>query len=145
MGSELTCRLIVNEMSKLLVEEKRGEAKTLDDESKQKFEAECLAYVVSSHLGLDVNSLSFSSLNHFQTKEDGLKELTESLSFLSKEVRTLIAHIDKKIEQFAQQDAPKNKFEERLAAAKNTSPAPKKADTSKTVDHPKVESPSLTR
>lgn len=145
LGSELTCRLIVNEMSKLLVEEKRGEAKTLDDESKQKFEAECLAYVVSSHLGLDVNSLSFSSLNHFQTKEDGLKELTESLSFLSKEVRTLIAHIDKKIEQFAQQDAPKNKFEERLAAAKNTSPAPKKADTSKTVDHPKVESPSLTR
>ncbi|HAP3762714.1 TPA: hypothetical protein IUU01_002943, partial [Enterococcus faecalis] len=44
LGSELTCRLIVNEMSKLLVEEKRGEAKTLDDESKQKFEAECLAY-----------------------------------------------------------------------------------------------------
>ncbi|WP_447382607.1 LPD1 domain-containing protein [Enterococcus faecalis] len=145
LGSELTCRLIVNEMSKLLVEEKRGEAKTLDDESKQKFEAECLAYVVSSHLGLDGNSISSSSLSYFQTKEDGVKELTESLSFLSKEVRTLIAHIDKKIEQFAQQDAPKNKFEERLAAAKNTSPAPKKADTSKTVDHPKVESPSLTR
>ncbi|MFB5294132.1 DUF3991 domain-containing protein [Enterococcus faecalis] len=145
LGSELTCRLIVNEMSKLLVEEKRGEAKTLDDESKQKFEAECLAYVVSSHLGLDGNSISSSSLSYFQTKEDGLKELTESLSFLSKEVRTLIAHIDKKIEQFAQQDTPKNKFEERLAAAKNTSPAPKKADTSKTVDHPKVESPSLTR
>ncbi|WP_338459487.1 LPD1 domain-containing protein (plasmid) [Enterococcus faecalis] len=145
LGSELTCRLIVNEMSKLLVEEKRGEAKTLDDESKQKFEAECLAYVVSSHLGLDGNSISSSSLSYFQTKEDGLKELTESLSFLSKEVRTLIAHIDKKIEQFAQQDAPKNKFEERLAVAKNTSPAPKKADTSKTVDYPKVESPSLTR
>ncbi|EKQ3716269.1 toprim domain-containing protein [Enterococcus faecalis] len=145
LGSELTCRLIVNEMSKLLVEEKRGEAKTLDDESKQKFEAECLAYVVSSHLGLDVNSLSFSSLNHFQSKENGIKELTESLSFISKEARTLIAHVDKKIEQFAQQDAPKNKFEERLAAAKNTSSAPKKADTSKTVDHPKVESPFLTR
>lgn len=145
LGSELTCRLIVNEMSKLLVEEKRGEAKTLDDKSKQKFEAECLAYVVSSHLGLDVNSLSFSSLNHFQSKENGIKELTESLSFISKEARTLIAHVDKKIEQFAQQDAPKNKFEERLAAAKNTSPAPKKVDTSKTVDHPKVESPSLTR
>ncbi|WP_164549974.1 LPD1 domain-containing protein [Enterococcus faecalis] len=145
LGSELTCRLIVNEMSKLLVEEKRGEAKTLDDESKQKFEAECLAYVVSSHLGLDGNSISSSSLSYFQTKEDGLKELTESLSFLSKEVRTLIEHIDKKIEQFAQQDAPKNKFEERLAVAKNTSPAPKKADTSKTVDYPKVESPSLTR
>ncbi|EGO5140786.1 toprim domain-containing protein [Enterococcus faecalis] len=145
LGSELTCRLIVNEMSKLLVEEKRGEAKTLDDESKQKFEAECLAYVVSSHLGLDVNSLSFSSLNHFQSKENGIKELTESLSFISKEARTLIVHVDKKIEQFAQQDAPKNKFEERLAAAKNTSPAPKKVDTSKTVDHPKVESPFLTR
>lgn len=145
LGSELTCRLIVNEMSKLLVEERRGEIRTIDDQTKQNFEAECLAYVVSTHLGLDANSLSSSSLNYFQTKENGLKELTESLSFISKEARTLIAHVDKKIEQFVQQDAPKNKFEERLAAVKNTDSTPKKADTSKTVDHPKVESPSLTR
>ena len=145
LGSELTCRLIVNEMSNLLVEEKRGESKTLDDESKQKFEAECLAYVVSSHLGLDVNSLSFSSLNHFQSKENGIKELTASLSFISKEARTLITHIDKKIEKAIHYDAPKNKFEERLAAARNTNSVPKKAETSKTVDDPKAESPSLTR
>ncbi|MDT2227834.1 LPD1 domain-containing protein [Enterococcus sp. C40] len=145
LGSELTCRLIVNEMSKLLVEEKRGQTKTLDDENKQKFESECLAYVVSTHLGLDANSLSFSSLNYFQMKENGLKELTESLSFISKEARTLISHIDKKIEKAIHYDAPKNKFEERLAAARNTNPAPKKAETGKTVDDPKVESPSLTR
>lgn len=145
LGSELTCRLIVNEMSKLLVEEKRGQTKTLDDENKQKFESECLAYVVSTHLGLDANSLSSSSLNYFQMKENGLKELTESLSFISKEARTLISHIDKKIEKAIHYDEPKNKFEERLAAARNTNPAPKKAETGKTVDDPKVESPSLTR
>lgn len=145
LGSELTCRLIVNEMSKLLVEEKRGQTKTLDDERKQKFEAECLAYVVSTHLGLDENSLSSSSLNYFQTKENGLKELTESLSFISKEARKLITHVDKKIEKAIHLDAPKNKFEERLAAARNTNSVPKKAETSKTVDDPKAESPSLTR
>ncbi len=145
LGSELTCRLIVNEMSKLLVEERRGEIRTIDDQTKQNFEAECLAYVVSTHLGLDENSLSSSSLNYFQTKEHGLKELTESLSFISKEARTLIAHIDKKIEKAIHHDAPKTKFEERLAEARNTIPTPKKAETSKTVDDPKVESPSLTR
>ncbi|QQR11215.1 DUF3991 domain-containing protein [Enterococcus faecalis] len=145
LGSELTCRLIVNEMSKLLVEERRGEIRTIDDQTKQNFEAECLTYVVSTHLGLDENSLSSSSLNYFQTKENGLKELTESLSFISKEARTLIAHIDKKIEKAIHQDAPQNKFEERLAEARNTIPTPKKAETSKTVDAPKVESPSLTR
>ena len=69
LGSELTCRLIVNEMSKLLVEERRGEIRTIDDQTKQNFEAECLTYVVSTHLGLDENSLSSSSLNYFQTKE----------------------------------------------------------------------------
>lgn len=145
LGSELTCRLIVNEMSKLLVEERRGEIRTIDDQTKQNFEAECLAYVVSTHLGLDENSLSSSSLNYFQTKENGLKELTESLSFISKEARKLITHVDKKIEKAIHLDAPKNRFEERLAAARNTSSVPKKAETSKTVDDPKAESPSLTR
>ena len=57
----------------------------------------------------------------------------------------MIAHIDKKIEKAIHQDAPKNKFEERLAAARNTNSVPKKAETSKTVDDPKAESPSLTR
>ncbi|PWI85446.1 hypothetical protein DKB98_05745 [Enterococcus faecalis] len=145
LGSQLTCRLIVNEMSKLLVEERRGEIRTIDDQTKQNFEAECLTYVVSTHLGLDENSLSSSSLNYFQTKENGLKELTESLSFISKEARTLIAHVDKKIEKAIHQDTPQNKFEERLAAARNTNSVPKKAETSKTVDAPKAESPSLTR
>lgn len=146
LGGELTCRTIVQELSKLLVDQKRPETNVAEDQVKVQFEAEGLAFVLGSYLGLETSDLPFIELKQYQTNENGLKELTESLAFITKQARGLIEKIDTQLEKSKQVYVPKNKFEERLAAVRSTVEAPQSTpQKQEQVDAPKVSSPSLNR
>ena len=146
LGGELTCRTIVQELSKILVDQTRPETNVAEEQVKHQFEAEGLAFVLSSYLGLETSDLPFIELKQYQTNENGLKELTESLAFITKQARELIDKIDTQLEKSKQVYVPKNKFEERLVAVNPSveiaQDTPKKQEQ---VDDPKVSSPSLSR
>lgn len=148
LGGELTCLTIVEELSKILVNQTRPETMIAEEQVKHQFEAEGLAFALSSYLGLDTSDgyFPFIELKQYQTTENGLKELTESLAFITKQARGLIEKIDTQLEKSKQVYVPKNKFEERLAAARPSVEAnqttPQKQEQ---VEAPKASSPSLNR
>ncbi|HBI2075871.1 TPA: DUF3991 domain-containing protein [Enterococcus faecalis] len=146
LGGELTCRTIVQELSKILVDQTRPATNVAEEQVKHQFEAEGLAFVLSSYLGLETADLPFMELKQYQVNENGLKELTESLAFITKQARGLIEKIDTQLEKSKQVYVPKNKFEERLAAARTSVEAPQPTlQKQEQVDDPKVSSPSLNR
>lgn len=148
LGGELTCLTIVQELSKVLVNQTRPETMIAEEQVKHQFEAEGLAFVLSSYLGLDTSDgyFPFFELKQYQTNENGLKELTESLAFITKQARGLIEKIDTQLEKSKQVYVPKNKFEERLAAVRPSVEAPQPTpQKQEQVDAPKASSPSLNR
>lgn len=144
LGGERTCRTIVEELSKILVDQTRPETIIAEEQVKHQFEAEGLAFVLNSYLGLETSEFPFSELKQYQANEKGLEELTESLAFITKQARGLIEKIDTQLEKSKQVYVPKNKFEERLEAVRSsveaTQSTPQKQEQ---VDDPKVSSPSL--
>ncbi|MFG5464399.1 LPD1 domain-containing protein [Enterococcus faecalis] len=148
LGGELTCLTIVEELSKILVNQTRPETMIAEEQVKHQFEAEGLAFALSSYVGLDTSDgyFPFIELKQYQTNENGLKELTESLAFITKQAQGLIEKIDTQLEKSKQAYVPKNKFEERLAAAHTSVEAPQQTpQKQEQVDAPKASSPSLNR
>ncbi|EOS7866587.1 hypothetical protein EIC74_RS14010, partial [Enterococcus hirae] len=114
-----------------------------ENSKKEKFEADAVAYIIGSHLGMEVDSFTFDYLNDPEIK---IEEFIVSLEKITEQANELVSKIDHRLEQSIAKNNPKNKFEERLFKANTASEEPKKiAVKQESVDNPKVSSPSLSR
>ncbi|KXT75171.1 hypothetical protein STRDD10_00407 [Streptococcus sp. DD10] len=119
-GQEQILKTIFHEMAHS--ELHRGSEAQFGDEQyrKQELQAEGVAYVVAAHYGFDTSQYSFGYLAIWSQGENGLEEMTNQLEVIQKEAKSLIARMDKKLEQVKSksQHVAKDKFTEKLERAK---------------------------
>ncbi|MCA5014566.1 MULTISPECIES: ArdC family protein [unclassified Enterococcus] len=145
LGEVMTLKVLLHEMTHAMLHS-NSEAQYGDQVySKQEFEAESVAYIVSSHLGIDTSDYSFGYLASWTEQGRKLEELSNSLEVITSQAKELIDRIDQSLNKVYTMDAPKNKFEERVAIARTKGPVePRKPAKEYEVADPKVNRPTKT-
>lgn len=118
LGEVMTLKVLLHEMTHAMLHPDSQAIFGDDVYSRQEFEAESVAYIVSRHLGLDTSSYSFGYLSSWTKQGEKLEEFTQSLETITKEARTLIEKADHALSIEKGIQLPQNKFEERLLNAK---------------------------
>ncbi|MFB5296996.1 ArdC-like ssDNA-binding domain-containing protein [Enterococcus faecalis] len=118
LGEVMTLKVLLHEMTHAMLHPDSQAIFGDDVYSRQEFEAESVAYIVSRHLGLDTSSYSFGYLSSWTRQGEKLEEFTQSLETITKEARTLIEKADHALSIEKGIQLPQNKFEERLLNAK---------------------------
>lgn len=138
LGEIMTLKVVIHEMAHALLHS-NSEARFGDnDYRRQEFEAESVAYIVTSHLGLDTSEYSFGYLASWTDRGNKLETLTESLETITSQAKAMIEHIDQQLDRVTQLSSPKNKFEERVADARAyVSPPPRVPKKEVDVSNPK--------
>ena len=117
MGQEMTLKTLIHEVTHAMLHSNSLAIFGDKTYSKQEFEAEAVAYIVSSHLKIDTSSYSFAYLSSWTNLGKDLKELENSLDTITKQAQTMIENIEKTLSKSYSLEQPQNKFEERLATA----------------------------
>lgn len=145
LGEVMTIKVLLHELTHALLH--TNSQATFGDStySKQEFEAESVAYIVSNHLGLDTSNYSFGYLSSWTDQGNKVEELTSSLEVITNQARDLIQRADEVLKKVYTLDAPRNKFEERVAIARGIE-LPEERTPRKTyeVEVPKVQHPTKT-
>lgn len=90
--------------------------------STEELQAESLAYVVSSHFGIDTSEVSFDYLASWSQDKEGLQDLEAQLKIVQKEASELIQKLDQSFEKYQAKDLSKtNAFAEKLDRFKQAS------------------------
>ncbi|EPI17494.1 hypothetical protein D354_02357, partial [Enterococcus faecalis] len=118
LGEVMTLKVLLHEMTHAMLHPDSQAIFGDDVYSRQEFEAESVAYIVSRHLGLDTSSYSFGYLSSWTRQGEKLEEFTQSLETITKEARTLIEKADHALSIEKGIQLPQNKFEERLLNVK---------------------------
>ncbi|MCM2139900.1 ArdC-like ssDNA-binding domain-containing protein [Vagococcus fluvialis] len=119
LGEVMTLKVMIHEMAHAILHADSSAFFGDKTYRKQEFEAESVAYIVSDHLGFDTSDYSFGYLSSWTDRGNELSDLTDSLENITKEASKLIESIDKTLTQIYTLNAPENKFEERVAIARN--------------------------
>lgn len=77
--------------------------------SKNEFEAESVAYIVGTTLGIDMSETSFGYMKSWQPNEKNLSALQESFETIKQESEKMIEEIDKKLAALQQPEESKNR------------------------------------
>ena len=119
MGEVMTLKVLLHEITHALLHS--NSSATFGDKvyRQQEFEAESVAYVVSRHLGMDTSDYSFGYLSSWTDQGKDLMKLEESLKRITNQAKQLIDDIDVALDKVMTLEAPRNKFEERVAIARN--------------------------
>ncbi|MFK4782218.1 ArdC-like ssDNA-binding domain-containing protein [Lactococcus petauri] len=129
-GEEMTIRTLIHEITHAYLHTNSGARFGDEVYSRQELEAESVAYIVSSHLGIDASSYSFGYLSSWTDKGNKLEDFQESLQTLAKQSELLITKIEETLNKTYGITAPQNEFEKRLKEAREPkverSPAPQK-------------------
>lgn len=118
MGQQQTIKTLVHEVIHARLHQKSQATFGSDAYAKQEFEAESVAYIVTSHLGIDSSEYTFGYLNSWTDGGEKIAGFEESLATITKEAQQLISDIDTKLEKVHQLQSPTNKFDERVANVK---------------------------
>lgn len=140
MSKAQTLKTIIHEMahSELHNNEVLAQRDTPLLKSTAELQAESVAFVVSSHYGLDTSDYSFGYLASWSKDKTGLSDLEGQLAIVQKEASSLIKRIDSKLEKIKMLSEGKDKtkstvFHEKLEQFKQnkseqpTQDNPKKA------------------
>lgn len=87
--------------------------------SPAELQAESVAFVVSSHYGLDTSNYSFGYLASWSEDKQGLSDLEGQIKIVQKEADNLISKIDKALEKYQSKELTKDAFQEKLDRLKN--------------------------
>lgn len=127
LGEVMTLKVMIHEITHALMHSDSSASFGDEVYSKQEFEAESVAYIVSDHLGFDTSDYSFGYLASWTNRGNDLSDLSDSLEHITKEAKKIIDSVDQTMKKIVTLDAPQNKFEERVAIAKNKPiPEPRK-------------------
>lgn len=88
LSQEQTIKTLVHEISHSILHSKEGEEKDADKRTKE-VQAESIAYIVCSYMGLDTSDYSFGYIASWSNGKD-LKELGESMEVIKKTAGKLI-------------------------------------------------------
>lgn len=122
LGELLTLKVLVREMTHALLDSNSSAVFGETDYRKEEFEADAVSYIITNHLGIDTSDLSFDYLSSWEQQGNKIEELTNSLEAITTQAKTLIEQIDRSLEKIYTLDAPRNKFEERVAIARGMKP-----------------------
>ncbi|WP_105116120.1 PBECR4 domain-containing protein [Streptococcus suis] len=89
--------------------------------SEKELQAESVAYVVANHYGIDTSEYSFGYLKFWSQDPKGYEDLTNQLSVVSTEAKSLINRIDTQIEKVKSKSIFLDKFQSKLAQSKEKS------------------------
>lgn len=89
--------------------------------SEKELQAESVAYVVANHYGIDTSEYSFGYLKFWSQDPKGYEDLTNQLSVVSTEAKSLINRIDTQIEKVKSKSIFLDKFQSKLAKSKEKS------------------------
>lgn len=82
--------------------------------STRELQAESVAFVVSSHYGLDTSEYSFGYLASWSQDPEGLSDLEAQIKIVQKEANNLISKIDKALEKYQSKELTKDAFQEKI-------------------------------
>ena len=122
LGEKVTLSILIYELTHAIM---HTDSKAIFGDSvyrKEEFEAEAIAYIVSNHLGLVLDDPNFDYLSSWEKEGNTLEELTQSLDIITNQAKELITQIESSLERIYTLDAPRNKFEERVAIARGMTP-----------------------
>ncbi|HEM3467946.1 TPA: toprim domain-containing protein [Streptococcus suis] len=89
--------------------------------SEKELQAESVVYVVANHYGIDTSEYSFGYLKFWSQDPKGYEDLTNQLSVVSTEAKSLINRIDTQIEKVKSKSIFLDKFQSKLAQSKEKS------------------------
>lgn len=146
LGEVMTIKVMLHELTHAMLHTNSTATFGDDQYRRQEFEAESVAYIVTNHLGIDSSEYSFGYLSSWTKQGNKLEELIDSLETITNHAKELIEQVDRNLEKIYTLDAPKNKFEERVAIARTMKPEePRTPKKEFEVDNPKVNRPRLSR
>ena len=82
--------------------------------STRELQAESVAFVVSSHYGIDTSEYSFGYLASWSQDPEGLSDLEAQIKIVQKEANNLISKIDKALEKYQSKELTKDAFQEKI-------------------------------
>lgn len=119
LGEVMTIKTMIHEMTHAMLHTD-SKARFGDmTYRRQEFEAESVAYIVSKHLGIDTSEYSFGYLSSWTNEGKSIDSFEKSLETISKQSQTLINRLEQTLSKVYTLDAPENKFEKRLQAARD--------------------------
>ena len=121
LSEQHTLKTIFHEMAHSDLHNLEKRAETPFNLSTAELQAESVAFVVSSHYGLDTSEYSFGYLASWTQDPRGLSDLEGQIKIVQKEADSLIARIDQALEKYQSKELTKDAFQQKLDRLKEQS------------------------
>mgnify|MGYP000905017704 FL=1 len=121
LSEQHTLKTIFHEMAHSDLHNFEKRAETPFNLSTAELQAESVAFVVSSHYGLDTSEYSFGYLANWTQDPRGLSDLEGQIKIVQKEADSLIARIDQALEKYQSKELTKDAFQQKLDRLKEQS------------------------
>lgn len=121
LSEQHTLKTIFHEMAHSDLHNFEKRAETPFNLSTAELQAESVAFVVSSHYGLDTSEYSFGYLANWTQDPKGLSDLEGQIKIVQKEADSLISRIDQALEKYQSKELTKDAFQQKLDRLKEQS------------------------
>lgn len=121
LSEQHTLKTIFHEMAHSDLHNLEKRAETPFNLSTAELQAESVAFVVSSHYGLDTSEYSFGYLASWTQDPKGLSDLEGQIKIVQKEADSLISRIDQALERYQSKELTKDAFQQKLDRLKEQS------------------------
>ena len=121
LSEQHTLKTIFHEMAHSDLHNFEKRAETPFNLSTAELQAESVAFVVSSHYGLDTSEYSFGYLASWTQDLKGLSDLEGQIKIVQKEADSLISRIDQALEKYQSKELTKDAFQQKLDRLKEQS------------------------
>lgn len=121
LSEQHTLKTIFHEMAHSDLHNFEKRAETPFNLSTAELQAESVAFVVSSHYGLDTSEYSFGYLASWTQDPKGLSDLEGQIKIVQKEADSLISRIDQALEKYQSKELTKDAFQKKLDRLKEQS------------------------
>ena len=121
LSEQHTLKTIFHEMAHSDLHNLEKRAETPFNLSTAELQAESVAFVVSSHYGLDTSEYSFGYLANWTQDPKGLSDLEGQIKIVQKEADSLISRIDQALEKYQSKELTKDAFQQKLDRLKEQS------------------------
>ncbi|MBZ2037465.1 toprim domain-containing protein [Streptococcus sanguinis] len=121
LSEQHTLKTIFHEMAHSDLHNLEKRAETPFNLSTAELQAESVAFVVSSHYGLDTSEYSFGYLANWTQDPRGLSDLEGQIKIVQKEADSLISRIDQALEKYQSKELTKDAFQQKLDRLKEQS------------------------
>ena len=121
LSEQHTLKTIFHEMAHSDLHNLEKRAETPFNLSTAELQAESVAFVVSSHYGLDTSEYSFGYLASWTQDPKGFSDLEGQIKIVQKEADSLISRIDQALEKYQSKELTKDAFQQKLDRLKEQS------------------------